>query len=451
MNRIDLAPPRSRRPQLDRLLRQAGWLLRVLCGVACSAMLAISILAIANSGGSAATGPAAIGTDYALLAGLLAVLALIVSPGRLAAGVRQKLGLLAMGTFVAAAIFEGYIRLFDPFPILLRGGRISLPVNSEKHFSSNGLPGLDAAVSVRFNSLGFRGPEPPADWKDRFTIICVGGSTTQCLYLSDGTTWPDRLADKLAHSMDRVWLNNAGSDGHSTFGHAALLDQYLAALHPRLILFCVGLNDVDRHDLNQSDRTTLRTQIGADDSPARALQRRLLRSSDAFALMDSFRMQWLAQRRGLTHGEPIAHRGLTGNTEAQPLTPEARNSWLEARDPSCIAGYESRLTNLVLRCQALDIDCVLITQPVLYGVGVDDLTGLDLAAVRVGEVDGATHWQLLQQYNQVTVKVGAACGAPVIDLANQMPKSTRYFYDLTHCNLAGAEKIASIIHAELLP
>ena len=313
------------------------------------------------------------------------------------------------------------------------------------------MPGLEDTISVRFNSLGFRGPEPPADWVNRTTIICVGGSTTQCLYLSDGTTWPDRLSEKVSQDIDSVWLNNAGIDGHSTFGHLELLDQYLAALHPRLLLFLIGLNDVDRNDLDQSDLSTLRTQVRASDSPFQVLQRRLLRNSDTLALLDNFRLQWMAQRKGLTHGEPIAHRKLSTDAAIRPLSPDAQRDWLNARDPNCLAGYESRLKALVDRCQSLGIECVLITQPVLYGVGFDDATSIDLEKIQVGEVDGAAQWQLLQQYNQVTLSVGASRGVPVIDLANKLPKSSRYFYDLTHYNNAGAEKVASILYEELSP
>ena len=89
---------------------------------------------------------------------------------------------------------------------------------------------------------------------------------------------------------------------------------------------------------------------------------------------------------------------------------------------------------------------MLATQPVLYGTGVDDLTGINLETIPVGEVDGATHWELLERYNQVTREVGLESDTQVIDVAKQLPKSSRYFYDLTHYNLAGAEEVAEIVY-----
>jgi hypothetical protein len=104
---------------------------------------------------------------------------------------------------------------------------------------------------------------------------------------------------------------------------------------------------------------------------------------------------------------------------------------------------------IVQRCERAQIECILITQPVLYGVGTDDLTGIDLENVPVGDVDGWTHWRLLQQYNLVTLQVGDERKVAVIDLANLLPKSSKYFYDLTHYNKEGAKAVAELIHREL--
>lgn len=147
----------------------------------------------------------------------------------------------------------------------------------------------------------------------------------------------------------------------------------------------------------------------------------------------------------------MGHRQLTNDVAPKPLSRMARQQWLQTRDPSCLAGYEARLRALVERCRELQIECALATQPVLYGNGVDDITGIDLESIRVGEVDGATQWELLQRYNQVTLKVGQDLIVPVIDVADRLPKSSLYFYDLTHYNIEGAKKVATIMYEDLSP
>ena len=95
---------------------------------------------------------------------------------------------------------------------------------------------------------------------------------------------------------------------------------------------------------------------------------------------------------------------------------------------------------------------MLVTQPVLYGNNVDPTTGVNLAHKFVAtDMDGATGWQVLELYNDVTRQVGHEQGVLVIDLARQMPKDSRYYFDLMHYTNAGAEKVADLVAAPLTP
>lgn len=434
---------RRQRPQLERLQQRVGYMLRVALGVVCVLALCVAVSMQVRSGEAYSK------LDIVVLAAIVGLGIFMAIPARMAARLRQRMTALAFGLGIGFFLLEGFVRVFNPFPILLRSGRIDLPRNVTKEFSTDGRSGLDSKVTVRFNSLGFRGPEPPSNWKSSLTVVCVGGSTTQCLYLSDGKTWPDQLSSRLALEFDNVWVNNAGIDGHSTFGHLELLEQYLSVLQPKVLVFLVGLNDVDRTDLNDFDQSTLRSHARAEDTFARSMQRRLLRSSDAFALLDNLRLQWFASQKGLVHGEPIAHSTFSAQPDTRALSTEAREQWLAGRNPACLVGYKTRLQAIIEHCKKLDIRCVLATQAVLYGIGSDDVTGANLATIPVGEVDGATHWELLERYNQVTREVGLESDTPVIDVGKQLPKSSRYFYDLTHYNLDGAEEVARIIYRDL--
>lgn len=437
---------RVNNPPHSRLGRQLGIFLRLSVGLTCIGLIALIALSIFKQGKASIDA-----ANVVLVGGLHGLLVFVSLPKRWVGKWRKRLAALTVGGLISAALLEGYLRLFEPFPILLRAGRIDLPRGVSKHFTSNNTPGLDPTISVNYNSLGFRGPEPPPDWSRHLTILCVGGSTTQCLYLSNGTTWPDRLSQQLNVELDNVWVNNAGIDGHSTFGHLELFDQYLLKIRPRWLLFYVGLNDVDRVDLNSNELGALRIHSRSDDSIARAVQRSLLGSSDTFALLDNFRMQFAAKRKGLTHGQTIEHSHWTASFRQRTMSEEERLHWLSKRNPECLAGYRRRLQSLIERCRDNGIQCALATQPALYGEGVDPLTRVDLESIQVGEVDGWTQWQLLEKYNRATLEVGQELEVTVIDVASQLPKSSKYFYDLTHYNLEGAVEVAKIIHDELAP
>ena len=114
--------------------------------------------------------------------------------------------------------------------------------------------------------------------------------------------------------------------------------------------------------------------------------------------------------------------------------------------------YRQRLETLVSLARGRRIDPVLITQPVLYGTGVDEVTGLHLDEVDVySYTNGRTGWRELELYNEVTRQVGKEHGLLVIDLARELPKNSRYYYDWVHYSNAGAEKVAEIIYSQLAP
>src|SRR5438552_7656791 len=141
---------------------------------------------------------------------------------------------VATAAVVFLAALEIGLRIYNPFPFRVRGDRIVLPVHQRYTIAHTGAARLDPVTHVTKNSLGFRGPEPPRDWSRRVTLLTIGGSTTECLFLSDGKTWTDALARRLASVRPDAWVNNAGLDGQSTYGHLTLLRSFVVALQPSM-------------------------------------------------------------------------------------------------------------------------------------------------------------------------------------------------------------------------
>ena len=149
---------------------------------------------------------------------------------------------------------ELVLRVYNPLGFRIKGNKIILPINKKEIIHhENGLGKLDKIVIRKSNSLGFRGPEPPADFPRDLTIITVGGSTTECFDLAEDKTWPHDLGVKLQHDFTHLWLNNAGLSGNSTFGHYILLQDYLVKLQPKVVIFLVGINDVGLHSERDFD------------------------------------------------------------------------------------------------------------------------------------------------------------------------------------------------------
>lgn len=360
---------------------------------------------------------------------------------------RRRICALALGGVLSLGLVEIFVRCYAPFDLRVRGGRIMLPVNRRLVIENDEIERVDREIIHVRNGIGFRGPEPPTELEEHFAVVTVGGSTTECFYLTEGRTWTDRLGARLEETFDKVWVNNAGLDGHSTHGHLALVSGYLGALRPKVALFLIGLNDLGRARAGFNDRSLDRKTEGR--GIVTRLWAGLTRHSAAAALVDNWRRHRAAQAAGLVHHD-LNHDQLRLASSRAKLPSQERDRLLSEHD-AYLAGFRERVTRLIELCRDAGIEPVLVTQPSLYGPAIDDVTGVDLATVRIGESDGATDWQILEKYNDVTRAVGKATGVTVIELARKMPKSSRLYYDYTHFTNPGAEQVASIIADQLTP
>lgn len=352
-----------------------------------------------------------------------------------------KLALVLASTVVALLAVEAVLRVSHPFEFRQRGSTLVLPRNRVYDIRADARSRsdqLEAHVVHTKNSLGFRGPEPPADFASWTTIVAVGGSTTECFYLGDGKTWPERLGARLQGEVRKVWVDNAGLDGHSSFGHLLLTRQAIVPLRPKVALYLAGLNDMFTDAPHDLDRVRVDpAEVLADHSALAATLLNLYRWKKTRAIEDLGSMP-----------KPVA---LRDRPRYDMRAAEAARLWAE-QEPR-LAGFRRRLEQLVAVDREHHIEPVLITQPTLLG-GIDARTGLDTRPMEVEvwqHVDGAFAWRLLERYNDVTREVGRDRGVLVVDLARQLPKDSGYFYDFFHFTDAGADRVGAIVHDGLLP
>jgi lysophospholipase L1-like esterase len=347
------------------------------------------------------------------------------------------------GLGVALAILEVFLRLYNPFGQRLFGDRIVLPTNY-RHVMTNELNRkLPKTIVFSKNSLGFRGPEPPPGFADALTILAVGGSTTESMYVTDGQTWPELVGRDLAPRFRGLWINNAGIDGHSTYGHLLLLRQRLVKLRPKVVLFLAGINDIGREDLKSADRSV----VGEAD--ASWLTRGARWSAILATVQNLDRSREAARLKLSTHADLNLAR-------LPHLTYEGRRpeKVLALHRERFLAPYRSRLLEIVHACRGAGIEPVFVTQPALYGPAVDDATRIDLGTIVVDideRTNGSLAWQVLELYNDVTRETARDARVVLVDLARRLPKSSRLFYDFIHFTAEGSEAVAAIVSEALCP
>lgn len=349
---------------------------------------------------------------------------------------------ILIGCVIAFVLVELILRIFQPFDFRVKGSEIILAANQEFMMVNDFIPKLDDTIFHSKNSLGFRGEEPPKDWEKAMTVITIGGSTTECYYISDDKTWQAEINRLLRDDYPNFWINNAGLDGHSTFGHEVLLRDYIVKLKPDYAMFLVGINDVATADLESFDRLAMKQ---LNTKSVRGFLKSLANYSETIGLVFNFYRYYIAYQKGLLHN----------NVEFEKLKQVEvdsvkRQGILEKHKTEFLTNYQNRIENLVKTCKENQIEPVLITQPQIIGDTIDSITGTDLGKIEYQDINGSTGWAIIELYNDVTRQVAKNQNIRLIDLAMLMPKDSRYYYDYTHYTNEGAAVVGQIIAKEFV-
>ena len=325
---------------------------------------------------------------------------------------------LLFGCILSFIFLESTVRIFDPLPSRVKGNQIILKANLTKRFKLDPpIPGLGDVITHKVNSLGFRGDEPPDNISDYYTILTVGGSTTECSLLSEGQTWTDILGRQLKIKYRNIWINNAGMDGMSTYGHLILLKDYIVDLEPDMILFLVGAND--KAKANFEDET------GILFSKDEFWLRTLLKKSELLLFLNNVRLSYMARSVNLGHLVRRQYNVIENKDVDDTLQKE-----LNRHKAYYVETYRHRLEELIARTVENHIKPVLITQP------------------HRGPPKSRND-RIMELYNNVTREIAIGQNIRLIDLALELEDTDENYYDGIHFTVKGAESVASIIYTNL--
>jgi lysophospholipase L1-like esterase len=349
---------------------------------------------------------------------------------------------LFFGVLVSLVLLEVCLRLFHPIPFRIKHGKIVLPAYQKVVHNNPQSNKLEPVISYSRNSMGLRGEELPNDANKWIKIITIGGSTTECSYNSDSLTWPELLKGNLRKTIaPNIWLNNAGLDGTSTFGHILLLKEHIVSLHPDYVVFLTGVNDMEEKAMGGFDT------YNSDEWDRRSIKdflRSLVRKTETGALIENLYRSRVAYRQGLTHREVDYAKAnhITIDSTTMQKEVEAQSEYLGA--------YRKRLLALDSICKVNKIKAIFLTQPSLFAAFTDPATGLDFSMLEISKGRNATlQGKILQRYNDVVLSLRNEGNINVVDMASAMPKNSRYFYDYTHYTSVGTKVVAQIVSDSL--
>jgi hypothetical protein len=227
------------------------------------------------------------------------------------------------------------------------------------------------------------------------------------------------------------------------------MNAYVSKIKPKVVLFFVGANERGLKSIQRFD-SGLKNGLDLDFTSAKTFLRTASNHSEVIALSYNL-YRYLKQIDVMYSGEELNVK----ETKVLEIQEEKELEIIEEKfkehKENYLGGYSLRLKNLIKVSRENNIRPVLITQPALYGNEIDDATSIDLGTIEVDGVNGKIAWEILEFYNDVTRAVGREQKVLVIDLAKEMPKSTRYYFDYFHFTNDGSEKVSEIIRNKLQP
>lgn len=295
------------------------------------------------------------------------------------------------------------------------------------------VPGVTGKGRLTSNSRGVRGEELPRG-SAAYRILCVGGSTTECLYLDDGEAWTGLLQERLARSWGRpVWVGGAGVSGFATLEHLPFLATWPGLAEVDCVLMLVGINDFALVALGGRDPVapSWTAPVWTRSSAMRMFKNLHWRVRGAPLYQDA-KGEWYEERRKVRRFAPK----LSG-------LPDLREA---------LGEYEARLDAIAETCARRGVELVFLTQPVLWreGLGPEDeaLLWLGWSLDRGSFYDARTLREGMDLYNRRLVEVAGRHGLRVVDLS-RLSGDGSVFYDDCHFTEAGSRRVADLVEAQL--
>lgn len=368
--------------------------------------------------------------------------------------------LAALGVLAGGLLFEATLRIVSPPP-----GFRALSPGVDFKFDAKTAPGVRGPSRFHVNSMGVRGREWSTDRDAEFRVLCMGGSTTECIVTDQDAVWTTLLEQRLG-VVDgrRAWVGNIGRSGIFSDVHLLQARELLDVYDPDVVTLLVGINDLCEA-LCRSE--TFDLAIFCSDERVRRMEEL------AFAVVPPSANPghaWNPLR--CTHLWTLLHDLKISMRVEEAMDSRFNNvhKWQQQRAAgtrkavlpdlrAALAHYEENVREIIELARRRNVELLLLTQPVLWRA---DLTPAEDAMLWMGGTrdlkhspPGTPYYDAgalaggMEAYNRTLMRIGAETGTTCLDLAAVIPKSTTYFFDDCHFTDAAQPLIADVVAAAL--
>ncbi len=289
---------------------------------------------------------------------------------------------------------------------------------------------------LRIDAQGFIEPAAVHD-RAQVTLVFLGGSTTECLYMEETQRFPYQVGRRLEQLWRRpVHAFNAGKAGNNSLHSLNVLVNKIIPLRPDLVIMLHNINDliILLYEGSYWNSNRYKTPIlEITPTVGKSL-------GDLWGICRDAAVPRLAR----------AVAGLRAQWDRPAREFETPGRRLEIQPDRLTAAFRTNLQLFVEICRIQGLTPVLLTQASRFTPVPDDFTQALLR--RQEQAYGIVYedfQRLFARFNEEIRTVGQTLGISVIDLARAIPPDAVHLYDAVHLTPQGAALAAEVISTGL--
>jgi hypothetical protein len=278
---------------------------------------------------------------------------------------------------------------------------------------------------IEINSLGFRGPEIPAEKpQEKIRIAFLGASGVYDPYAREEKTWPRIVTTLLDDALPGCEVDalNGGQPGYQLEHMRIAYDHYIARLNPdAVVIYASGFN-IDANRLALAAETPV-------EQP--------------------YRESWLA-------AHSLFWAKVEKNIYSLRLRRNVHNQEgkLQINTATITQRFEAALFDFVKSLQESGVRVFLVSMTSFLSEGqskAEQQEAVQSAVLYMPYMSVDGFLRSNAAYREATRRVAARSGSVFVDTASVVPNSAENFADSNHFTERGSKKFAEFLSAEMAP
>lgn len=324
---------------------------------------------------------------------------------------------------------------------------LDIIINPDEYYMSMADNLVDQDYPFRVDEDGFLLPNNNHENPD-FKIVFIGGSTTECMYVSEDKRFPYLVGTLLEDRTDwKINTYNSGASGNSSIHSLDILLNKIIPMNPDVVVFMHAIND---YAILAYDHTYW---------PVGTPRSEVIIINDYFPKIPEETFIWhLKSLVRMTYPNMYQRLHiLKNNFKKEPIEREHWDEWhgrrhyIKDRDFEFMQKeFRWAIQMLVTASKSHNIIPVLMTQANRLKDDPDPFIIKNVAPITDHDISYEIFKQEYDTFNQIVREVALSNNIPLIDLAKLVPQENDYMYDVVHLNDNGSIFIANIIQEHLI-